>query len=242
MTVGAGLQTVSSEDRYWILLKKNIFVPEGSRCCPEHTANRRLTSDAIDRIAPSSVQYKEFDSNDVQLMINTWQMFFQQQKRFDFDDDRSMADDEYKCLTSLSKEQFSDLIDHVSSSDMRHSSNRSVRTAVAILLCKLRLGLSNRLLGILFQIPNKRTVARSIESARKVLMDRFVPYNVGFNHVSRNEIIRQHTSSLAQKLFADDQPDSAILVVDGTYLYIQVKRNWSCFIFLLFFQLEIAKQ
>ena len=111
--VGFGLQTVSSEDRYWILLKKNMFVSEGSRCCPEHTTNRRLASDAIDRIVPLSVQYKEFDSNDVQVKISTWQMFFQEQKRFDFDDDRSMRDDEYMCLMSLSKEQFDDLIDQV---------------------------------------------------------------------------------------------------------------------------------
>ena len=203
-------------------------MPEGARCCPEHTVNRRLTSDAIDRIAPLSVQYKEFDSNNVQVMIDTWQMFFQEQKRFNFDDDRSMTDDEYKCLTSLSKEQFNDLIDQIPSSDIRHSSNRSIRTAIAILLCKLRLGLSNHLLGILFQMPNKRIVARSIESARKVLMNSFVPYNVGFNHISRNEIIHQHTSSVARKLFADDEPETAIVVVDGTYLYIQVKKNCSC--------------
>lgn len=221
-----GLQTVSSEDRYWILLKKNVFVPEGARCCSEHTVNRRITSDAIDRIAPISVQYKEFDSNDVQLLINTWQMFFQQQKRFDFDDDRSMTDDDYKCLTSLSKEQFDDIIDQVSSSNIRHSSNRSIRTAIAVLLCKLRLGLSNRLLGILFQLPDKRTVARSIESARKVLMNHFVPNNVGFNHVTRYEIIRHHTSSLARQLFTDDKPETAVIVVDGTYLYIQVNKTY----------------
>ena len=70
-------------------------------------------------------------------------------------------------------------------------------------------------------------MARSIESARKVLINGFVPNNVGFNHVSRNEIIRQHTSSLAQKLFSDDEPDTAILVADGTYVYVQVNKNCS---------------
>ena len=207
-----------------ILLEKNIFIPEGARCCPGHTINRRLSCDAIDRIAPSSVRYKEFGSNDVQLIINTCQMYFQQQKRFNFDDEHSMTDDVSKTFTSLSKEQFNDLINHISYSDIRNSSNRSVRTAITILLCKLRLGLSNQLLAILFQLPNKRTVARSIESARRVLMANFVPNNVGFGHVSRNEIIHQRTSSIAQKRFCDDNPDTAIVVADGTYLYIQVNK------------------
>lgn len=222
LNFGTGSQTVSSEDRYLVLLKKNIFVPEGARCCSDHNVNRRLTSDAIDQIAPLSVQYKEFDSKDVHLMISTWQMLFQKQKRFDFDDERLITDDEYKSLTSLSKEQFNDMIDQISGSNIRHSSNRSIRTALAILLCKLRLGLSNHVLSILFQLPNKRTVARSIETTRKALMNGFVSNNVGFAHISRNDIIRQHTSSIAQRLEGDDDADTTAVVVDGTYLYIQV--------------------
>lgn len=216
---------MSSEDRYHVLLMKNIFIPEGARCCPEHTINRRLTSDAMDRISPSTIQYKQFNSTDFQLMISNWQMIFQKQRRFDFDNDRSLTENEYKTMTSLSKEQFDDLINQISNSDIRHSSNRSIRTAVAILLCKLRLGLSNGVLAILFQLPNRRTIARSIESARRALMNSFVSNNVGFDHVNREEIIRQHTSSIAQKLMCDDDPDTAILVVDGTYLYIQVSEN-----------------
>lgn len=224
MTIDNGLQNVSSEDRYLVLLKKNIFIPEGARCCPQHTVDRRLTSDAIDRIAPLTVQYKQFNSSDVQLIINTWQMFFQQQRRFNFDDDRSLSENEYRRLTSLSKDQFDDLIRQTSSFDIRNSTCRSIRTAVAILLCKLRLGLSNELLAIIFQLPNRRAVARSIESARRALMNTFVWKNVGFNHVGRDEIIHQHTSSIARKLLCDDDQETAIVVVDGTYLYIQVRR------------------
>lgn len=224
MTIENGLQTVSSEDRYFVLLQKNIFIPEGARCCPQHTVDRRFTSDAIDQIRPLTIQSKQFNSDDVQLIINTWQMFFQQQRRFDFDDDRSLSENEYRRLTSLSKKQFDDLIRQTSSFDLRNSSCRSIRTAVAILLCKLRLGLSNDLLAIIFQLSNRRAVARSIESARKALMNTFIWKNVGFNHVGRDEIIHQHTSSIARKLLCDDDEETAIVVVDGTYLYIQVRR------------------
>lgn len=224
VTIENGLQTVSSEDRHFVLLKKNVFIPPGARCCPKHMVDRLLTSDAIDRIKPLTIQYKEFDSNDVQLIFNKWQMFFQQLRRFNFDDQRSLTDTEYRRLTSLSKDQFDDLMDQISTDDIRNSSCRSIRTAIAILLCKLRLGLSNELLAIFFQLPNRRAVARSIESARRALLNTFFQTNVGFNHVSRDQIIRHHTSSIARKLLCEDDQETAIVVADGTYLYIQARK------------------
>ena len=173
-TLDRGLQSLSSEDRYFILLKKNVFIPDGARCCPGHIENNQLTTDAIDRIAPLSIQSKKFDSNDVLLLISQCQMLFEQQRRFDFDNYRSLSDEEYKILTGLSKVQFDDLSSQISISSIRHSTNQSVRTALAILLCKLRLGLSNNLLAILFQQPDKRAISRCLESARTALMNTFV--------------------------------------------------------------------
>jgi hypothetical protein len=101
----------------------------------------------------------------------------------------------------------------------------SIRTAIAILLCKLKLGLSNGLLAILFQLPDKRAVARTLESARGALMSDFVPYNLGFNHIARREIIDQHTSTIAQQLMCDGKSDRVIIVVDSTYIHIQVDNH-----------------
>jgi len=157
-------------------------------------------------------------------------MLFEQQRHFDFDRPQSLSDEEYKVFTSLTKDQFDDLVWHISKYDIRNSSNRSIRTALAIFLCKLRLGLSNALLAVLFQLPNKRTVSRSLESVRTALMSEFVPNNLGFNHIARHEIIHQHTSNIAQQLMGVDEPDTAIVVVDGTYINIQVKRNIPLFL------------
>ena len=154
------------------MLKKNVFVPEGARCCLSHMSEGQLTTDAIDRIGPLSIQHKKFNSSDVLVMINQWQMVFRRQKRLDFDDFRSLSDEECKIFKSLSKVQFDDLALHLSESMIRNSSNRSIRNALAILLTKLRLGLSNRVLAVLFQLPSTRVVSRSLESVRNELMDR----------------------------------------------------------------------
>ena len=181
--------------------------------------------EAIDKIAPSSIEYKKFNSTDVQLMINRWQTLFEQKRHFDFDNPQCLSDDEYQIFTNLTKVQFDDLAWYISQSNIRNSSNRTVRTALAIFLCKLRLGLSNAVLSVLFQLPNKRSVSRTLETVRNALMNEFVPTHLGFNHITRNEIIHKHTSAIAQQLMCVDEPDTAIVVVDGTYIYIQVKET-----------------
>ena len=112
--------------------------------------DHRLKENAIDNIAPFPIRNKRFNSTDVQLMINKSQMLFEQQKRFDFDNPISLSVDEYKILTSLTKVQFDDLAQYALNSNIRNSSNRPIRTALAILLCKLRLGLSISMLALLF--------------------------------------------------------------------------------------------
>ncbi|CAF4632107.1 unnamed protein product, partial [Rotaria sp. Silwood2] len=181
----------------------------------------RLTLGAINSVAPSSIQYKIFSFNDVQILLNKWQILFERQKLLDFDNSEALSDDEYKVFTSLSKIQFDELILKISDSSIRNSSNRSIRTAIAILLCKLRLGLSNNVLAFLFELPDNRAVARALESARVGLMAEFVSYNLGFNHVTRAEIINERTSTIAGQLIYNDGPEKAIVVVDETYIYIQ---------------------
>lgn len=193
--------------------------------------------EAIDRIAPSSVQYKKLSSIDVQVLLNRWQMQFERKKRFDdFDNPQSLSDDDYQMLTGLSKSQFDDLISQVSTSNIRNSNYRSIRTVIAILLCKLRLGLSNNMLAILFELSDRRAISRALESARRALMSSVVPYNLGFNHVTRREIIDQYTSTISRQLMCDDESNRAIIVADSTYIFIQVNNSSS--LRILFFSFE----
>ena len=152
-------------------------------------------------------------------------MLCQNQKRFDFDNSQAMSDDEYRALTGLSKSQFDDLILQILQSKFRNSCNRSIRTAIAILLCKLRLGLSNKLLAVLFELPDRRTVSRVLESATSALISEFVPYNLGFSHISPREIIGRHTTNIAKQLMCDNDNDAAVIIIDSTYIYIQVEDN-----------------
>lgn len=185
-------------------------------------------------IKPISIRTQELNSTDVQVLLNKSQELLQNQKRkFNFDNPRDLSDDEYKLLTSLSRDDFDDIVRVISSSNIRNSSNRSIRTCIGLYLCKLRLGLSNRLLAYMFHLPDKRTVSRIIDSARQAASTTFVAKHLGFSHVTRTDVIDRHTTTLARQLISDGSENTAIVVIDGTYIYIQVKfvsqesrRHW----------------
>ncbi len=93
-----------------------------------------------------------------------------------------------------------------------------------MLLVKLRTGLSHAVIATLFGV-RKSTVTYNCRIAKEALMTAFVPGNVGFEAVSRDCVINEHTTTLARHLFADGQKDRAILIADGTYIEVEKPAN-----------------
>ncbi len=119
-------------------------------------------------------------------------------------------------------DNFHDLLDHLIT--MRNSDVRSKRVALAVFLAKVRLGVSNRVLACLFHLKNKRTVARIFHQVRGALIKSFVPLNLGFQHISRNEVLAKHQTTIAAELLTSG-PDQIVLVADGTYVFCQKSSN-----------------
>ncbi|CAF4874400.1 unnamed protein product [Rotaria sp. Silwood1] len=165
------------------------------------------------------------DVTDVQVQTDdaSFQLSVQSStRRFNFDDPRGLTDDEYCLLFSLSKDDFNELIQIISTSGIRNSSNRSIKTAIGIYLCKPRLGLSNHLLVCMFQLSDKRTNSKTIDSARQAVLNNFVPYNLGFGHVTCQDVIDHHATTISGELMCDGGgSNTAIVVIDDTYIYIQ---------------------
>ena len=239
----AGSTVISSDDRDVVFFTRNVWIPEGARCCSHHIIGRRLSKEAADLIKPLSIRYQEWSSSQMETLLKKFRVLFNGRKRFDFDDPWDFSDQICSTLTSLSTDEFNQLVEIVSSSsNARNSCQRSIRTAIGIYLCKLRLGLSNRLLSIMLDVPDKRTVSRIINSARQALKISFTPFNLGFGHVSRECIIERHTITIAQQLMCDGGKETAILVLDGTYVYIQVSRYLCTQFSIVFLFLEVSEQ
>ena len=71
-------------------------------------------------------------------------------------------------------------------------------------------------------------IRRAISSARRSLSTSFVPKYLGFNHMTRETVINNHTRPLAKELLTPGTSldDKAILVLDGTYVYVKKSADF----------------
>ena len=131
---------------------------------------------------------------------------------------------EFDCynLSGIKKLNFEHLIKLLVDSNIKHPSNCSLRNAVGLFLTKLRLGISNKVLTITFQFSNPKAVSRTITAVRQAILTHFVPYYLGFNHISRQEVINNYSYPLATRLLTD-KTNRVVLVIDGTCIYRYIK-------------------
>ena len=119
-------------------------------------------------------------------------------------------------------DHFNNLLSNITA--MRNSYVRSIRVALVVFLVKMRLGVSNRVLASLFHLKNKRVVSRIVHDVTEALLKDFVPHHLGFQHIDRETNLQHHQTSIASQLMGD-QDEQVIIVIDGTYLYMQKSSN-----------------
>lgn len=66
---------------------------------------------------------------------------------------------------------------------------------------------------------SRRSVARKLKNVRQILMDDFVPNTVNFTR-SREDLL-SHTSVLSKSLLSPNNADAAVVIWDGTYIYLE---------------------
>ncbi|CAG2227925.1 unnamed protein product [Mytilus edulis] len=168
-------------------------------------------------VLQSSKQHEYFSRTDIIGLLNDLRAIMKMtSSRLNFDIPALMTEENYNDLTGLSKEQFCDLLGYMST--VRSSGVRSVRTCLGVFLTKLRVGLSNKILGTVFGLKTSQ-VQRIIHAARRTLMETFVPHTLGFQHISHEDFVTNHTTPVAKQLFTTD-PRQAVIVLDGTDGYI----------------------
>ncbi|KAK3095980.1 hypothetical protein FSP39_021599 [Pinctada imbricata] len=222
---GPKLIVISPDIRTKVLINNNVLIPAGSHCCPSHITEDCLSDESIESIQTMHEQSYLNRSTILDIVTRLREICIRQNKvRLDFDSPGTLQDDDYKELTGLSKHAFDDLFSCIEAY-FRNTPTRSQRCSLAIFLCKMRNGLSNKFLATLFNI-SKSSVRRAISTVRKAMMRGFVPQNLGFNHISREKVISDHTRQIAQSLLGDVGIPKAILVLDGTYIYIEKSNNF----------------
>ena len=216
------LAKLSPKQRANIFIKTGIIVTEGARACASHVNGDGLKDDCYGKVTSVSDSVKVENYDIAQLLNELRETANRKSNALNLDNADEMTDEDYIRLTGITKNQFNDV--HESLSSLRSTSTRSSRTALAMLLVKLRTGLSLAVLSTLFGMK-KTTCSKAIYSARVSLMSNFVPKYLGLPHIERNKVIEDHTTEFARVLFADSQKHVAIVVADGTYVYIEKQHS-----------------
>ena len=216
------LCVVPLEARTQAFIHKGIFIDSKARCCSSHLQNHNLTQESLFQIQ-AKYDRSYFNRTDIVTMLqNVRATLLKQTTRLNFDKTSSLSDEDYYNMTGVSKEQFTDIASRLSS--LRNSSVRSVEACLGILLVKLRTGLPNTILSTLFCLT-KNQIQRSVHSAKNAMMADYVPNHLGFQHIDHETFVNSHNTPLANNLFSNNE-NSAILVLDGTYIYIQKSSNY----------------
>ncbi|KYN16531.1 hypothetical protein ALC57_11215, partial [Trachymyrmex cornetzi] len=183
------------------------------RCCKRHQNNNLLTKEATNDIEVKS-DYSTFSDETLCELLGNLRSVAAG-KGFDFDYPPALTNSDYYNLTGLKKDQFN-FVANCIKKHIKSISGRSYRTCIALLLTKVRTGLSISILSTLFTL-SKRRAGRTIAAARIVLMSSFVPNFLRTNHISHEDFVSKHTTAIAKTLFID-RKDACILVADGTYM------------------------
>ena len=219
---GPKLIVVTSDTRLQTFVQHNILVPAGCRCCPNHINNEQFIEEAIVNLPTTETAFVN-RSMVINLLNKMREIITTQQKaKFDFESMLFLYDSDCINITGLNKSNFNELSNCIKPY-IRNTPARSYKMALGLFLLKLKSGISNKLLSTLFSI-SRSSVKRAVASVRKTLMNYFVPFHLGLNHITRQDVITTHTRPLAQYLFGDGH--TAILVLDGTYIYIQKSNNF----------------
>lgn len=91
----------------------------------------------------------------------------------------------------------------------------------------MRQGICDDVLKIIFNYSSRQLVSSVIQKVRQSLLIRFVPENIGFQALTRQDYIQQHVTDFANTLY-NTEPNipEAITYVDGTYAHIEKSRNF----------------
>lgn len=143
-----------------------------------------------------------------------------------FQEENNFQEQEFIKIFCISKAQFNNLFtycDPVPDGDRRRF---IYKQDLLLFLCKLHHGLSDDLLSIMFSYSSRQAVSMAFSNVRKSLMARFVPTYLGFRSITREQYIERHVTDFANILYNNEGADTAIIYIDGTYVYTPKSTNF----------------
>lgn len=139
----------------------------------------------------------------------------------------TLSEEDFKIIAPVSKEQFNELARFCNPVQVNPNMRRYIsRQDLLTFLCKMRQGLSDELLKIMFGYKTRQRTSLAVAKVRETLMQHFVPHNLGLS-ISREDFIQRHVTEFANELYNPEPERPCVIVfVDATYVYIPKSSNY----------------
>ena len=220
------LVRLSRNARTDIFLQINIFVVNNVQCCPEHLdANGYLSKVLYPGLQYFSRHYK-LTGQELNDFLQTIRTTVQHPPR-DFTKDDSFTDEEFALISPVTKDQMNEILGFCDPVPINESFRYVTKRDLLAFFCKLRQGLSDDFIKLIFNYSSRQAVSLAISLVRRSLMLRFVPENIGLNAITREQCVEQHVTDFANTLYNEDVNNRKIIVnIDGTYCYVEKSSNF----------------
>ncbi|KAJ8683762.1 hypothetical protein QAD02_019554 [Eretmocerus hayati] len=211
---------VPEEARLQVFSLRQIYIPKRNRCCLRHLIQKRL-------LYRSEVDDLTIYSNECSIPSSEFSSFMSRLSNkvneglFEHIGDWSISDARLKVFTGLTSDELKDLVSRMKS--LRASENRNAIQAVVTCLFKLRTGNSDEVIASILDLRNPRLVSHFCTSVLNSFEVDILPKRFGPTVYTRDYLIKNHTSPIANKLF--NIGDRLTLICDGTYVSHEKSAN-----------------
>ncbi|XP_058805630.1 uncharacterized protein LOC131672433 [Phymastichus coffea] len=216
----SGLIVVPFEARRQALTEREIFIPEGNRCCRKHLIMKKFYNDELLNLKPIS-HSSNVTVADVAKLFKALSVTSDRELH-DRIGDFTISEDRIKTFTGLNWEQIIELREMAVS--LRNTDNRTVTQALVVFLFKLRTGNSNEMICSVLGLDRHQQVSEFSKSVLSSFERDILPSRFGLRSIDRDDLIKNHSTVLLQNLH-DVSDDNLGLVADGTYWKHQKSSN-----------------
>lgn len=169
-------------------------------------------------------QNNNFTAEYIRNIVHIYNVALENRTQLDFENLAQINENELHFWIGINHHQFTSILQQTPSLRRRC---RQPNTALGVYLTKIRTGDPNQRIATLFGL-SRRTLERHLNIARLCLTNDFVPQHLGFDHLTREDIIRRNLI-VPNHIFGNNGPQNnrkVIAICDGTYIYIQKSSNY----------------
>lgn len=219
------IHKLSFECRLNVFIVRNIYIPDYVTSCIGHLDDRGYFLEPL--LAGFQFINRPYvlKGREIQMLFEGLRNAANDKRRFS--DEHCFTNDEFSSFSPVTKEQFVELFNYCEAVPCDGGHRYVCKKDLLLFLCKLRQGLSDDFLRVLFEYPTRQAVSLAVSTVRKSLMQRFVPESIGFDAITREQYIDRHVSEFANALYNNEQDVSRVIAeMDGTYLYTEKSSNY----------------